>query len=110
MKIRRDPLRRDTEWSDPGSTFGIADRWQFRELDGLHLTIGNNHRKPGGREFVVPAERTPWKVYGFAPNDKATGQLDLALIASGEARSSAAARDAAEAFARAWGADERSAA
>lgn len=105
--IRRDPLHRDTAWSDPGSTFGIPDRWQWRNLDGLHLTVGNNHRKPGGIEFVVPASRTPWKVYGYAPNDKAVGQLDLALIASGEAGSSEAARNVAESFARHWRGDAR---
>lgn len=108
--IRRDPLRRDTAWSDPGSTFGIPDRWQFRELAGLHLTVGSNHRTPGGRAFVVPFERTPWKVYGFAPNDVAPGQLDLALIASGEAGSLEAARSAAESFARAWRSDAQEAA
>ena len=61
----------------------LPDRWQFRELGGLHLTVGNNHRSSGGIEFVVPESRTPWKVYGFAPNENAPAQLDLAFVAGG---------------------------
>lgn len=94
--------RPDSDWSDPGSTFGIPDRWQWRNLRGLHLTVGNNNRKKGGVEFIVPESASPWKVYAFKSNDRALGQLDLALVASGTAPSLDAARDAAERAALAW--------
>jgi hypothetical protein len=102
-KPQRDRGWPDTAWSDPGTTKGLPDRWQHRKLDGLHLTIGNNARKPPHYvELVVPDDQTPWKVYAWVPNERAPGQLDLHLVASGTATSPQAARDAAEARARTW--------
>jgi hypothetical protein len=99
---RRDDVQ-DTDWSDPGSTKGIPDRWQWRSLGGLHLTVGNNARRaPDYIEFFHPESRTPWKVYAWTPNEHARGQLDLMLVASGTAGSSAEARDACERAALAW--------
>lgn len=93
----------DTPWTDLGSTKGIPDRWQTRNLCGLWLTVGHNGRNaPDYVTFTIPASQTPWKVYALAPNERAPGQLDLALVASGTAPSAERARSAAEASARAW--------
>lgn len=91
----------DTEWSDPGSTLGIPDRWTVRYLNGLWLTAGHNVRKgPSYTEFVVPENKSPWKVYALAPHKHLPdGHWEMTLAASGTAKSVALAKHAAEAAA-----------
>lgn len=87
----------DSEWSDPGSTFGIADRWTTRYLGGLWITAGHNARKgPRYTEFVVPESSSPWKVYALAPHPQVRGLWRMEIVASGNAASVALAKEAAE--------------
>jgi hypothetical protein len=99
LKRYEDP---DSDWSDPGSTFGIADRWTTRRLNGLWLTAGHNARNgPHYTDFVVPESKSPWKVYALAPHQSVLEQWTMTLVASGTALSVALARHAAEDAARA---------
>jgi hypothetical protein len=92
----------DRPWSSPGETFGIPDRYQDRVLGGLLLNAGDNRRKPGGKIYIRPASETPWQVHERAPDPRTRGSSSTIItIASGIAGSQEAARDAAEAAARA---------
>ena len=57
MWVRADDPDLNTDWTDPGSTMGIPDRFQIRALGGLHLTAGHNHRRPP--DFTE--KRTPFR-------------------------------------------------
>lgn len=90
----------DSEWSDPGSTFGIADRWTTRHLCGLWLTAGDNRRK-NALTFIAPLTAQPWHVYALGPHKHLPeGHWTMVEIASGTAGSVALAKQAAEEAAR----------
>jgi hypothetical protein len=93
----------DSDWSDPGSTLGIADRWTARNLCGLHLTAGHNARKPPDyKQFVVPESKQPWHVYALAPHPVVAEHWSMTEVAGGVADGVDAAKEAAERAARAW--------
>lgn len=92
--------RPDSDWSEPGETQGVRERYQDRHIGGLTLCAGNNWMEAG--RFIVPEAKTPWSVLADITNPHAHGAMMLKLVAFGTATSQAAARDAAEAAARAY--------
>lgn len=96
----------DSMWSDPGSTFGIRDRWTTRHLCGLWLTAGHNGReRPDYTKFTVPESESPWKVYAQTPHPVVKDHWQMTLVTSGTASSVALAKEAAERAARSWKGD-----
>lgn len=91
------PTTADHEWSDPGSTFGIPDRWQIRTVTlDVRVTAGDNRRK-SRTEFQRPATETPWHVFERQPDPQTNGtSTKLVEVASGIETSQEAARDAAD--------------
>ena len=85
----------DSEWSDPGVSLGMADRYQSRTIAGLFLTAGDNRRKTGLAVHITPATATPWHVYEQRPHPE-HWHMTTVELAAGVAKAQDAARAAAE--------------
>jgi hypothetical protein len=91
------------EWSEPGSTAGIPDRYQMRLVTtDMWITAGDNRRNPNGG-YQRPSTHTPWHLYETQPDPRTNGtSTHVVTIAEGVATSQELAREAAEKAAAAY--------